>query len=56
MVDQGLFHLPPGVDFATELVLGLQERMAARPPEDTARVRLFLNSQRMRRRVIEVVA
>ena len=50
-----LYYLPPGVDFATELVLGLQERMAGSAPEAMARVILFVNSQRMRRRVTEVM-
>ena len=50
-----LYYLPPGVDFATELVLGLQERMAGTAPEAMARVILFVNSQRMRRRVTEVM-
>ena len=50
-----LFYLPPGVDFATELVLGLQDRMAGTPPEAMAQVTLFVNSQRMRRRVTEVM-
>ena len=49
-----LFYLPPGVDFAAELVRGLQERLAGQEPEAMARVRLFVNSQRMRRRVTEV--
>ena len=49
-----LFYLPPGVDFATELVRGLKERLAGQSPEAMARVRLFLNSQRMRRRVTDV--
>jgi ATP-dependent helicase/nuclease subunit B len=54
-MDEGkrLFYLPPGVDFASELVRGLRERMQGKPPEAMARVRLFLNSQRMRRRVTE---
>lgn len=51
MFDPHVFTLPPGVDFATELVAGLRERMAG-PPESMATVRLFLNSERMRRRVI----
>ena len=50
-----LFYLPPGVDFATELVLGLHDRLSGQPPEAMARVHLFLNSQRMRRRVVEVM-
>jgi ATP-dependent helicase/nuclease subunit B len=47
-----VFALPPGVDFAAELVRGLAERLPG-PPETMARVSLFLNSQRMRRRVTE---
>lgn len=46
-----LFHLPLGVDFAAELVRGLRERLADRPPEAMARVRLFVNSRRMKARV-----
>lgn len=42
--------LPPGVDFATELVAGLK----ARHP-DLSRVTLFVNSRRMQRRVTEVL-
>ena len=49
-----VFFLPPGVSFAGELVAGLKDRLAGRPPEDMARTRLFLNSQRMRRRVTAV--
>lgn len=48
-----VFALPPGVDFASELVRGLQERLQGQPPEAMARVTLYLNSQRMRRRVTE---
>ena len=40
--------LPPGVDFAAELVAGLR----ARHP-DLSRVTLFVNSRRMARRVVE---
>ena len=51
-----IFALPCGVDFATELVRGLRERFADQPPEAMAQVTLFLNSQRMRRRVTEAFA
>ena len=51
-----IFALPPGVDFATELVRGLVDRFATRPPEEMAQVTLYLNSQRMRRRVTEAFA
>jgi ATP-dependent helicase/nuclease subunit B len=54
MVDRpNLFALPPGVDFPAELVAGLMQRMAGKPPEVLARVTLILNTQRMRRRVVE---
>ncbi|MFA8385985.1 MAG: double-strand break repair protein AddB [Pelagibaca sp.] len=46
-----LFALPPGADFARELVLGLKSRLADQPPEAMARVELFLNTRRMQRRV-----
>ncbi len=48
-----LFALPPGVDFPVELVAGLLAQMADQPPEAMARVTLILNTQRMRRRVVE---
>lgn len=46
-----LFAMPPGVDFATALVAGLRKEYANRPPEDLARLTLFLNTERMARRV-----
>ncbi len=46
-----IFALPPGADFARELVLGLKSRMARQPPEAMARVELILNTRRMQRRV-----
>lgn len=48
-----LFALPPGVDFPSELVAGLMQRMADQPPEALARVTLIVNTQRMRRRVVD---
>lgn len=48
-----LFHLPPGVDFAPALVEGLRSRLQGQPPEAMARVTLYLNTNRMRRRVTE---
>lgn len=48
-----VFALPPGVDFARQLVLGLIERLAGQEPEAMARVTLYLNSRRMARRVTE---
>ena len=51
-----VFALPCGVDFATELVRGLVERFAGQPPEAMAQAIVYLNSQRMRRRVSEAFA
>lgn len=50
-----VFGLPPGVDFPAELVEGLLSRMAGRPPEDMARVQIFLNTKRMLRRVQDLL-
>ena len=47
-----LLGLPCGVDFAAELVDGLIARLAGAPAEAMARVTLYLNSQRMSRRVV----
>lgn len=49
-----LCALPPGVDFARELVAGLSARQGDAPPEDWARVTLFVNTRRMQRRIREV--
>lgn len=54
MFSPGLFALPPGADFPAHLVAGLIERMADQPPEAMARVTLYLNTARMRRRVIDL--
>lgn len=51
MPDRGLFGIPPGCDFALELVRGLQARMAGQPPEAMARVSLWVGSSRMRERI-----
>lgn len=51
-----VFALPPGADFATELVRGLEARMGDAAPEDWARVELFVNTTRLRRRLIDVFA
>ncbi|SHH59632.1 double-strand break repair protein AddB [Marivita hallyeonensis] len=46
-----LFALPPGADFAEELVRGLKSRLAGQPPEAMAKVELILNTRRMQRRI-----
>ncbi|HRK41410.1 MAG TPA: double-strand break repair protein AddB [Gemmobacter sp.] len=50
-----LFALPPGIDFPAQFVAGLHRRMAGHPPEAMAKVTVFLNSQRMRRRVSQLL-
>ena len=49
--DPRLFALPPGADFPAELARGLIERTAGMAPEAVARVELFVNTQRMQRRL-----
>ncbi len=49
------FHLPCGVDFASAFAAGLLERLQGQPPDAAARVRVYLNSGRMRRRVTDVL-
>ncbi|MDO8882762.1 double-strand break repair protein AddB, partial [Pseudotabrizicola sp.] len=49
-----LFALPPGADFPAVLVAGLRARMQDQPPEAMARVTLYLNTTRMRRRVVQI--
>ena len=51
-----LFHLPPGCDFASALVAGLRQRLQGQPPEAMARVTVYLNTNRMRRRVADIFA
>lgn len=49
-----LFGLPPGSDFPASLVAGVIDRMASQPPEAMAKVEIFLNTARMRRRVTDL--
>ncbi len=46
-----VFGLSPGVDFPAALVAGLLARFGHLPPEDLARVHLYVNTRRMQRRV-----
>lgn len=46
-----LFGLAPGVDFPVALIDGIFARMASRPPEDIARIQVFVNTRRMARRL-----
>ncbi len=52
---RGVFALAPGVDFPAALVAGLRERMAGQPADAMAGVTVYLNTQRMRRRVTELL-
>ncbi|MDZ4094650.1 MAG: double-strand break repair protein AddB [Paracoccaceae bacterium] len=49
-----IFALPPGADFPALLVQGLRSRLAGQPPEAMARTVLYVNTQRMRRRIIDL--
>lgn len=49
-----VFAIPPGCDFPAELVAGLQRRLMGRPPQDIAKVTLYVNTARMRRRITEI--
>ena len=44
-----LFALPPGTDFATELLRGLADRLDGAPPEAWARVTVYVPTRRMQR-------
>ncbi|MES2845748.1 MAG: double-strand break repair protein AddB [Pseudomonadota bacterium] len=55
MFESPIFALAPGVDFPAALVAGLRARMAGQPPEAMAGVTLYLNTQRMRRRIIAIM-
>ena len=50
-----VFHLPCGVDFADTFVAGLLTRLHGQPPESIARIRVYLNSGRMRRRTADAL-
>ncbi len=49
-----IFGMPMGSDFASSLVAGLQEKSHEMAPADWARIEIFVNSKRMRRRIREV--
>jgi ATP-dependent helicase/nuclease subunit B len=46
-----VFGVPPGADFPAALVAGLIARHGHRSPEDFARIRLWVNTRRMERRI-----
>ncbi|HBZ42531.1 MAG TPA: double-strand break repair protein AddB [Maritimibacter sp.] len=49
-----IFAQDPGVDFPRTVVEGLRARMAGAPPEAMARVTVFVNTTRMRRRMLDL--
>ena len=49
-----IFGMPLGADFATGLVAGLNDKTGDMPPADLARVEIFVNTSRMRRRIRQV--
>jgi double-strand break repair protein AddB len=51
-----VFALPPGCDFPAALVAGLQARLALQPADAIARVTLYVNTNRMKARIISLFA
>ncbi|PHQ81703.1 MAG: double-strand break repair protein AddB, partial [Thalassobium sp.] len=49
-----VFGLPPGVDFARALVDGLLDRGGALPPQDFAKIEVYVNTRRMQRRLVSM--
>lgn len=49
-----VFALPPGADFPADIMHGLQDRLAGQPPEAMAAVQLYVNTARMRRRIVDL--
>lgn len=51
-----VFALPPGADFPARVAAGLIDRMRGRPPEALARTEVFVNTRRMQRRLLDLLA
>ena len=49
-----VFGCPPGADFSRWLVRGLLKRIENTPPEDIARLEIYVNTRRMQRRIVDV--
>ncbi len=49
-----IFALPPGCDFSLGFLQGLTRRLHDQPPEALARVEVFVNTERTRRRLVEL--
>ena len=50
-----VFGVPPGADFPAAVVEGVLTRMAGAPPDALAHVQIFVNTQRMRRRLVTLL-
>ncbi|MSU89432.1 double-strand break repair protein AddB [Rhodobacteraceae bacterium 2CG4] len=55
LLTPGVYGLPPGVDFAAEVLAGLRARTAGLPAEDCARIELWVNTERARRRLLALL-
>ncbi|PKP84429.1 MAG: double-strand break repair protein AddB [Alphaproteobacteria bacterium HGW-Alphaproteobacteria-2] len=55
MAEPRLFALPPGADYARALIVGLEARLGA-GPEELARTTIFVNTERLRRRLTDIWA
>lgn len=51
---RSLYTLPPGVDFAREIVAGLAARLPENGPSAFQDVEIYVNTHRMRRRLLDV--
>ncbi|WP_424930129.1 double-strand break repair protein AddB [Amaricoccus tamworthensis] len=50
------FTLPPGADFTSDLVAGLDQRLAGQPPHLLAKITIWVNTQRARRSLMDQFA
>ncbi len=53
---KGVFAVPLGVDFSTALIDGLGQWLTDAPPETVARTEIFVNTDRLRRRLLTLYA
>ncbi|MBM7067231.1 double-strand break repair protein AddB [Actibacterium sp. 188UL27-1] len=51
-----MFGTAPGVDFPRAVIAGLEHRLAGAPPVAWARVTLYVNTRRMQRRILDLLA
>jgi len=50
-----IFALPPGCDFSSVFLQGLRHRLRGQPPEAIAKVEIFVNTERTKRRIVEIL-